>query len=633
MSISKLSPSYFGYIGSIKDALLIVQKILDKNLNLVTRRPYEREREGLIKSGNVFVFIEQHSGIKRWTDGVAWSPSRILGKFLVYRELDKKSINEKEDKKRKKRKINDESSSKNCLSKKLTPNQNEDDNYINNAFIDVIQDSKENFVGLYGIKDQGLIKKTLSLTTTSKDLNIDDSDEKQIIHLISYYNADDVLNGKLKRPCETDLKFLRISKKLWNAVNKSPLGSKIPTEDEAYYFLDTNYQLQNMNLLQNSNMKLNSYSLNSETNNVFQLPSFEYPYNKFSNMDYESFNINELNNSNDGKNVVFLSNQEDPHMKLQYSNFSHHSQFLNIKNQNNPPYLDKEKNDDDSNNYTSNDTKLNNFVRLNYEKNKLIKPKDDNNTELSFVNSFTNQPNINQNNTDGISMKTQDKSISMLNNYIIGNQQFTNTFVKELEQDPPQSQLLSEENKPYLEINNNSTPLSLSTFPQVQNTFPKIQHVYTKSSSQNQSHQSNTQNSSINQNTFSSFFNYTNNLNDNASHSSLINSSSRSMSENNNHNKIRNLNSNILSNIPDSVTLYNINSEILPSEYLNNSTLLNDESSDSSSSNTVPEGNNIANFIHNRHNSSVYNPNIHLYNNFNSLNNNLIYSGDTLNNE
>jgi hypothetical protein len=37
----------------------------------------------MITSGSVFVFDEDESGIKRWTDGFFWSPSRILGNFLV----------------------------------------------------------------------------------------------------------------------------------------------------------------------------------------------------------------------------------------------------------------------------------------------------------------------------------------------------------------------------------------------------------------------------------------------------------------------------------------------------------------------------------------------------------------------
>lgn len=49
----------------------------------------------MIQSGSVFVFDERESGIKRWTDGRVWSPSRILGNFLIYRELDKRAPGEK----------------------------------------------------------------------------------------------------------------------------------------------------------------------------------------------------------------------------------------------------------------------------------------------------------------------------------------------------------------------------------------------------------------------------------------------------------------------------------------------------------------------------------------------------------
>jgi hypothetical protein len=54
----------------------------------VTRRLVDRERK-MITSGSVFVFDESESGIKRWTDGLLWSPSRILGNFLVRWKLDR----------------------------------------------------------------------------------------------------------------------------------------------------------------------------------------------------------------------------------------------------------------------------------------------------------------------------------------------------------------------------------------------------------------------------------------------------------------------------------------------------------------------------------------------------------------
>lgn len=88
-----IQPSCKGYIKDEKDALLIFQAVLDGKINHIPRRPYEIERPYLIISGNIFVSIEEISGIKRWTDGIAWSPSRIQGKFLIYKELNKNNKN------------------------------------------------------------------------------------------------------------------------------------------------------------------------------------------------------------------------------------------------------------------------------------------------------------------------------------------------------------------------------------------------------------------------------------------------------------------------------------------------------------------------------------------------------------
>ena len=81
-------PTYEGvYVQDTQDALLLVQAVINGKLRPVNRRPQDSEREEVIRSGNVFVFQEEQGmGIKRWTDGVAWSPSRILGDFLIYRE-------------------------------------------------------------------------------------------------------------------------------------------------------------------------------------------------------------------------------------------------------------------------------------------------------------------------------------------------------------------------------------------------------------------------------------------------------------------------------------------------------------------------------------------------------------------
>ena len=77
-----LDPPFRGYIETTFDALLVFEAARRGMIPRVTRRLIERER-GMVQSGAVFVFDEHESGIKRWTDGLVWSPSRILGNFLV----------------------------------------------------------------------------------------------------------------------------------------------------------------------------------------------------------------------------------------------------------------------------------------------------------------------------------------------------------------------------------------------------------------------------------------------------------------------------------------------------------------------------------------------------------------------
>ena len=80
-------PTWRGHIETTKDALIVFQACFDGLLHHCSRRPHDRERNSLIVSGNVFVYEEATSGIKRWTDGIPWSPSRILTNFLIYRQL------------------------------------------------------------------------------------------------------------------------------------------------------------------------------------------------------------------------------------------------------------------------------------------------------------------------------------------------------------------------------------------------------------------------------------------------------------------------------------------------------------------------------------------------------------------
>lgn len=88
-ALARPEPPWSGWIETTGDALIILEAARRGIIPRVTRRPHSTERR-MITSGSVFVFDEDESGIKRWTDGMYWSPSRISGNFLLYRETQKK---------------------------------------------------------------------------------------------------------------------------------------------------------------------------------------------------------------------------------------------------------------------------------------------------------------------------------------------------------------------------------------------------------------------------------------------------------------------------------------------------------------------------------------------------------------
>lgn len=52
-----------------------------------TRNRLTKEEKKHIKPGNVYIYNEKETGIRRWTDDKEWTPSRIQGAFLLYREM------------------------------------------------------------------------------------------------------------------------------------------------------------------------------------------------------------------------------------------------------------------------------------------------------------------------------------------------------------------------------------------------------------------------------------------------------------------------------------------------------------------------------------------------------------------
>ncbi|KAJ2911132.1 Gluconate transport-inducing protein [Coemansia aciculifera] len=139
--------THTGYIDSTDDALLIFEACRLGILQRRTRRLCDSERR-LITSGSIFVWDENESGIKRWTDGKRWSPSRVSGCFLVYNELEPKT-----------------SSSESATALDPVP------------------------------KPGGLVKKALSLFTT----------ENSKLHLVCYYRKEDADQGALLTPSRDSL--------------------------------------------------------------------------------------------------------------------------------------------------------------------------------------------------------------------------------------------------------------------------------------------------------------------------------------------------------------------------------------------------------------------------------------------
>lgn len=191
-NVPVLVPTFTGYVSSTRDALILFEACLRGQLSHVARRPHDRERNELIASGNVFIYEENASGIKRWTDGVTWSPSRILGNFLIYRELDKPfppGEKKRAMKKQNRRQPypmsrNDHNGGTYSPTNTTSGMGSERANNDERALIGSLVDS-------YGFKSDGLVKKTMSVTVSGVTH-----------HLVSYYKCNKVQDGSLETPQE-----------------------------------------------------------------------------------------------------------------------------------------------------------------------------------------------------------------------------------------------------------------------------------------------------------------------------------------------------------------------------------------------------------------------------------------------
>ncbi|KAI8829350.1 Gti1/Pac2 family-domain-containing protein [Chytriomyces cf. hyalinus JEL632] len=77
--------TFYGFVKEPTDALLIVEGCIRGILISTDKTPIDLEEEIPIRSGSIVVFEESS---KRWRDGRRWSPSRVHGPFLLYREVE-----------------------------------------------------------------------------------------------------------------------------------------------------------------------------------------------------------------------------------------------------------------------------------------------------------------------------------------------------------------------------------------------------------------------------------------------------------------------------------------------------------------------------------------------------------------
>lgn len=84
MAINSISSGVGCAHNEIECGIILEQAILGR-IRRIRRRMNERERR-CIAAGDVFVYSEEESKIKRWTDSRKWSPSRVQGSFMLYFE-------------------------------------------------------------------------------------------------------------------------------------------------------------------------------------------------------------------------------------------------------------------------------------------------------------------------------------------------------------------------------------------------------------------------------------------------------------------------------------------------------------------------------------------------------------------
>ncbi|KAI3649595.1 hypothetical protein MP228_005227 [Amoeboaphelidium protococcarum] len=186
--------TYKGRVQDANDAAILIQAAIDGTIPVVSWRLTALQRSQ-ISSGDVFVYNKHESKIMRWTDGKLWSPSRIAGPFLIYKEAEEK--------------------------RQCTPT----DVHFNSTIRLTKSEHSQNTgvfasqKGVFYLKENGLIKKTLSIMVNGASYN-----------LVAYCSVEDIDSPRFPRPCEDPhLANVQLSRELQNVSTQQSslsLGSQ-----------------------------------------------------------------------------------------------------------------------------------------------------------------------------------------------------------------------------------------------------------------------------------------------------------------------------------------------------------------------------------------------------------------------
>ena len=205
-------PTWRGRIETTNDALLIFEACSQGFLHQCSRRPYNTERQSLIVSGNAFVYEVATSGVKRWTDGIIWSPSRVLTNFLIYRQL------------------NTPLPTGEMKANKGTKRTRRPGKHNQSPDKDSIRSLVGSLVDSYDFKEGGLIKKTMTVSVGDRQY-----------HLVSYYSLEDTKDILRTPRDDPQLKGIAISQQLqcqtkFKFSNSNDAGDDIFTSQDQHQY-------------------------------------------------------------------------------------------------------------------------------------------------------------------------------------------------------------------------------------------------------------------------------------------------------------------------------------------------------------------------------------------------------------